>query len=94
MNYSIDDFDEEPFPTNSPAAKATHLNSIKQENFIIGLVGVALVLASAWLPWVVVRLPGSSVTHLYDFTTGGGATMFYFLVALPILGGGICLYIL
>ena len=89
MNYSIDDFDEEPFPTNSPAAKATHLNSIKQENFIIGLVGVALVLASAWLPWVVVRLPGSSVTHLYDFTTGGGATMFYFLVALPILGGGI-----
>ena len=89
MNYSIDDFDEEPFLTNSPAAKATHLNSIKQENFIIGLVGVALVLASAWLPWVVVRLPGSSVTHLYDFTTGGGATMFYFLVALPILGGGI-----
>ena len=51
MNYSIDDFDEEPFLTNSPAAKATHLNSIKQENFIIGLVGVALVLASAWLPW-------------------------------------------
>ena len=89
MNYSIDDFDEEPFPTNSPAAKATHLNSIKQENYIIGLIGVALVLASAWLPWVVVRLPGSSVTHLYDFTTGGGATMFYFLVALPILGGGI-----
>ena len=89
MNYSIDDFDEEPFPTNSPAAKATHLNSIKQENYIIGLIGVVLVLASAWLPWVVVRLPGSSVTHLYDFTTGGGATMFYFLVALPILGGGI-----
>jgi len=89
MNYSIDDFDEEPLLTNFPVAKATQFNSIKQENFIIGLVGVALVLASAWLPWVVVRLPGSSVTHLYNFTTGGGATMFYFLVALPILGGGI-----
>jgi hypothetical protein len=85
----FDDFDSDLLQANTPAIQKVKAGSIKQENYIVGLIGVALVLASAWLPWMVVRLPGSSVTHLYDFTTGGGATTFYFLVALPILGGGI-----
>ena len=92
MNSSFDDFDvfdSDLVQSNTPAIQKNKSGSIKQENYIVGLIGVALVLASAWLPWMVVRLPGSSVTHLYDFTTGGGATTFYFLVALPILGGGI-----
>ena len=85
----FDDFDSGLLPVNTPAIQKRKSSFVKQENYVVGLIGVALVLASAWLPWVVVRLPGSSVTHLYDFTTGGGATSFYFLVALPILGGGI-----
>jgi hypothetical protein len=92
MNSSFndfDDFDNDLVQLDSPAIQKSKSIFVKQENYVIGLIGVALVLASAWLPWVVVRLPGSSVTHLYDFTTGGGATIFYVLIALPILGGGI-----
>jgi len=85
----FDDFDNDLVQLDSPAIQKSKSIFVKQENYVIGLIGVALVLASAWLPWVVVRLPGSSVTHLYDFTTGGGATIFYVLIALPILGGGI-----
>jgi hypothetical protein len=85
----FDDFGNDLVQLDSPAIQKSKSIFVKQENYVIGLIGVALVLASAWLPWVVVRLPGSSVTHLYDFTTGGGATIFYVLIALPILGGGI-----
>ena len=83
-----DEFDDVDVRLENTAAVSTTA-SVSSTNLVVGAVAAAIVIGSAWLPWIVVRLPGSSTTHFYDFTTGGGATLFYWLCVLPIVGGAI-----
>lgn len=88
----------DPFADDIPTGTASHTTGITvgrpthalvNTRTWIPLLCMIAVLASAALPWIAVRTPGSGEVHHYSLLTGAGLTTFFVFAAVPIVVGAI-----